>query len=40
LAAAEGALVASYHYPFPAVGHIARDGSGYRLVPAQWMPVL
>ncbi|HEX2257592.1 MAG TPA: MBL fold metallo-hydrolase, partial [Afifellaceae bacterium] len=40
MAAAEGCLVSSYHYPFPAVGHIAREGSGYRLVPAQWMPVL
>ncbi|MBZ8132974.1 MBL fold metallo-hydrolase [Afifella sp. IM 167] len=32
--------IASYHFPFPATGHIAKEGEGYRFVPAQWMPVL
>lgn len=40
MAADDRCLVASYHYPFPSLGHIARDGNGFRLVPAQWMPVL
>lgn len=40
MAAAEGCLVASYHYPFPAVGRIVRAGDGFDLVPAQWMPEL
>lgn len=36
MAAAERLPVAFYHAPFPAVGHIARAGAGYELVPAQW----
>jgi hypothetical protein len=29
-------LVASYHLPFPGVGHVARDGAAYRWVPSDW----
>lgn len=36
MAASERMLVTGYHFPFPAAGHIARDGDGYRLVPMQW----
>ncbi len=36
MAAAERAQVSFYHAPFPATGHIAKDGSGYRFVPVQW----
>ncbi|MCQ4161789.1 MBL fold metallo-hydrolase [Roseomonas sp. GC11] len=25
-----------YHFPFPANGHVVKEGSGYRLVPAPW----
>jgi glyoxylase-like metal-dependent hydrolase (beta-lactamase superfamily II) len=32
--------VAFYHAPFPATGMIARDGTGYRLLPAQWSPAV
>jgi hypothetical protein len=39
-AAAERTLVAGYHFPFPACGHVARRGSGYAFVPAQWQPTL
>jgi hypothetical protein len=28
--------VAGYHFPFPATGHIARDGEGYRFFPVEW----
>ncbi|MBR0682302.1 MBL fold metallo-hydrolase [Roseomonas eburnea] len=28
--------VTGYHYPFPANGHVARAGSGFRFVPADW----
>lgn len=35
-AAAERMLVAGYHWPFPALGRVARDGEGYRMVPADW----
>ncbi len=38
-AAADRMLVAAYHFPFPACGHIARRGDGYELVPAEWRPL-
>ncbi len=31
-------LVQGYHYPFPGLAHIEKAGSGYREVPAIWMP--
>lgn len=34
--AADRMQVAFYHAPFPAVGHIAKDGNGFELVPVQW----
>ncbi|MXQ09922.1 MBL fold metallo-hydrolase [Microvirga makkahensis] len=36
MAASERTQVAFYHAPFPATGHIAKEGNGYRFVPAQW----
>ena len=33
---ADKTLIASYHLPFPAVGHVLRDGSAYRWIPAEW----
>ncbi|MHC0052709.1 MBL fold metallo-hydrolase [Actibacterium sp. D379-3] len=36
MAAADGMAVLGYHFPFPGVGHIMRDGGGYRFVPAIW----
>jgi glyoxylase-like metal-dependent hydrolase (beta-lactamase superfamily II) len=36
MAAAERAQVAFYHAPFPATGHIAKDGNGFRYIPVQW----
>ncbi|WP_088345695.1 MULTISPECIES: MBL fold metallo-hydrolase [Rhodomicrobium] len=38
--AAEKMLVQGFHYPFPALGHVEKDGSGYRLVPVHWTPQL
>jgi glyoxylase-like metal-dependent hydrolase (beta-lactamase superfamily II) len=38
--AAERMAMAGYHYPFPAVGHIAKAGNGYDFVPANWQPML
>src|SRR6476659_6836426 len=35
-AAADKTLVGSYHLPFPGFGHVVRDGSGYRWLPADW----
>ncbi|MEE1613866.1 MBL fold metallo-hydrolase [Microvirga sp. CF3016] len=40
MAASERAQVAFYHAPFPATGHIAKDGNGFRFVPVQWSPAV
>jgi glyoxylase-like metal-dependent hydrolase (beta-lactamase superfamily II) len=40
MAAAERMPIAGYHYPFPAVGYISKEGSGYAFSPATWQPVL
>ncbi|WP_322516901.1 MBL fold metallo-hydrolase [Rhodopseudomonas palustris] len=37
---AEKMRVQGFHYPFPANGYVQKDGSGYRLVPAPWSPVI
>lgn len=37
---ADRMLVAGYHFPFPACGHIARTAGGYELYPTQWQPQL
>jgi glyoxylase-like metal-dependent hydrolase (beta-lactamase superfamily II) len=34
--AAERMRVVGYHFPFPAVGHVARDGAGYRFHRDDW----
>ena len=36
MAAAERMPVAGYHFPFPAIGYIARDGDSYEYVPVFW----
>ncbi|MCA1952919.1 MAG: MBL fold metallo-hydrolase [Hyphomicrobiales bacterium] len=36
MAAADKLRLSFYHASFPATGFIAKDGSGYRFVPAQW----
>jgi glyoxylase-like metal-dependent hydrolase (beta-lactamase superfamily II) len=38
--AADKMLVQGYHFPFPAIAHVEKDGNGYRLAPAMWMPTL
>ncbi len=38
MAATERMQVAFYHAPFPATGHIAKDGAGFRFVPVSWSP--
>lgn len=40
IAASERAQVAFYHAPFPATGHIAKDGNGFRFVTVQWSPAV
>jgi glyoxylase-like metal-dependent hydrolase (beta-lactamase superfamily II) len=38
-AAADKMPVAGYHFPFPAIGHIVKRGSGYDVVPVMWQPL-
>jgi glyoxylase-like metal-dependent hydrolase (beta-lactamase superfamily II) len=40
MAAAEKTLIAGFHFPFPSLGYVEKDGAGYRLVPASWQPVI
>ena len=39
-AAADKMLVGGYHWPFPAVGYIAKEASGYRLHPVAYSQLL
>lgn len=40
MAAAEKAPVVGFHFPFPSVGHVEKDGTGYRLIPISWSATL
>ncbi len=40
MAAAEKAVVIGFHFAFPSVGHVEKDGAGYRLIPSSWNPTL
>jgi glyoxylase-like metal-dependent hydrolase (beta-lactamase superfamily II) len=40
MAAAEKATVVGFHFAFPSVGHVEKDGKSYRLIPAAWNPVI
>lgn len=37
---AERLQVQGFHYPFPGLGNVVKDGDGYRVIPAPWNPVL
>jgi glyoxylase-like metal-dependent hydrolase (beta-lactamase superfamily II) len=37
---AEKLLVQGFHYPFPGLAHVEKEGSGYRVVPMPWNPML
>lgn len=36
-AAGDRVRVTGYHFPFPANGYVAREGQGFRFVPADWI---
>jgi glyoxylase-like metal-dependent hydrolase (beta-lactamase superfamily II) len=40
MAAAEKATVVGFHFTFPSIGHVEKDGKGYRLIPSAWNPVI
>jgi glyoxylase-like metal-dependent hydrolase (beta-lactamase superfamily II) len=37
---AEKMPVQGFHYPFPGLAHVEKDGNGYRVIPAPWSPVV
>lgn len=37
---ADKLLVHGYHFPFPGLGYIEKAGTGYRLAPVAWNPVI
>jgi glyoxylase-like metal-dependent hydrolase (beta-lactamase superfamily II) len=36
MASAERALIAGFHFAFPSLGYVEKDGAGYRLIPIAW----
>jgi len=38
-AASDRMLVEAYHFPFPAGGHIVKNGAGFELEPVMWAPL-
>jgi len=40
MASADKLLVSGYQLPVPGLGYIEKAGTGYRLVPAAWNPVI
>ena len=37
---AEKMLLQGFHYPFPALAHVEKSGSGYREIPVPWNPTI
>jgi glyoxylase-like metal-dependent hydrolase (beta-lactamase superfamily II) len=37
---AENLQVQGFHYPFPGLGNVVKDGDGYRVVPVPWNPAI
>ncbi|MBR0705255.1 MBL fold metallo-hydrolase [Bradyrhizobium liaoningense] len=40
MAVAEKAKVIGFHFTFPSVGHVEKDGAKYRLIPSAWNPTI
>jgi glyoxylase-like metal-dependent hydrolase (beta-lactamase superfamily II) len=40
MVAAEKATVVGFHFTFPSVGHVEKDGAKYRLIPSAWNPTI
>jgi glyoxylase-like metal-dependent hydrolase (beta-lactamase superfamily II) len=40
MAATEKMMIQGFHFPFPALGYIEKDGANYRMVPVAWSPVI
>lgn len=39
LAAQDKLWIGAAHFPFPGIGHIVKDGSGYRWIPTEYLPL-
>jgi len=37
---AEKLQVQAFHYPFPGLAHLEKDGDGYRVIPTPWNPTI
>jgi hypothetical protein len=37
---AEKLLLQGFHYPFPGLAHLEKDGNGYRVIPMPWNPTI
>lgn len=40
MVAAEKLQLQAFHHPFPGLGHVEKDGDGYRVIPAPWNPTI
>jgi glyoxylase-like metal-dependent hydrolase (beta-lactamase superfamily II) len=40
MVSADRALVIGFHFAFPSLGYVEKDGAKYRLVPVAWNPVI
>ncbi|WP_454628806.1 MBL fold metallo-hydrolase [Bradyrhizobium cenepequi] len=40
MVAADKLQLQGFHYPFPGLANIEKDGNGYRVIPAPWNPVI
>lgn len=40
MASTDKMLIAGFHFSFPSMGYVEKDGTDYRLVPIRWNPVL
>jgi len=40
MAAAEKMTVVGFHFTFPSIGHVEKDGNKYRLIPSLWNPTI
>ncbi|MBI5319762.1 MBL fold metallo-hydrolase [Bradyrhizobium sp.] len=40
MASSEKAVVVGFHFTFPSIGYVEKEGSKFRLIPAPWNPVI
>ena len=40
MASAEKSMILGFHWAFPGLSHVEKDGAGYRLAPAPWSPTI